>query len=92
MSVRIKNVRYKPLDLNDVVEMHRISIVNSRYLTATVHHLSAMVNALTAKVDKPLRDAYELKVKLAQKRLLEEQKWVLVFANTLSKHNVKVSN
>lgn len=91
MNVKVTNVKYKPLDLNDVVGMLHIAIVNARYLKATVHHLSAVVNGLTSKKDEPLRHAYERKIKRAQAKQQEEEFWVAFYTKTLNKHNVKAN-
>lgn len=91
MSVKITNVKYKLLTINDVVEMRTIAIVNVRGLKATINHLSAMVHGLTSKKDDAVRHAYERRVKQAQAKQAEEEYWIAFYTKTLNKHNVKVN-
>lgn len=90
MSVKITNVKYKKLNVNDIVDMLRIATINARYLAATANSLSAMVHGLTAKKDEPLRHMYERKVKMAVAKQQQEEAYMAIYTETLKKHHVNV--
>jgi len=85
-GVKIRLKSYKPLTRNDIVEMIGICLSNARYLRATIHHLSAMVEALSSKKDEDARKGYQRRIKRAQSRLEEEEGWILVYETVLSKN------
>lgn len=87
MNVGVRNIKSKPLTVEDLYEMHRIATVNARYLNATIHHLLGMVNTLTGKKDEPLRNSYRNKVEKAKKKLEEEKFWLSSYAKTINKYN-----
>lgn len=74
-GVRIRNVKLKPLNWADIQDMARITLVNVRGLKATINHLSAMVEHLSAKKDEDARKSYQRQVKLAELRMAEEKMW-----------------
>lgn len=93
MQIRNLKVKFKhkDVDLEDVKAMYTLTVVNVRYLKATLNHLAAMVNGLTSKKDEVLRSGYNKRIKVAAKRLKEEELWLTIYTNTLNKHNVTLN-
>jgi hypothetical protein len=91
MQVRVKNIKFKPLTLDNVIELYTTATVNVRYLKATINHFDGMVNTLTGKKDEALRSSYKRKVEIAKARLQDEQHWIQIYQHTLNKHHVTIN-
>jgi hypothetical protein len=91
MQVRVKNIKFKPLTLDNVIELYTTATVNARYLRASINHFDGMVKSLTSKKDEALRSSYERKVKSAKARLQDEQHWIQIYQQTLNKHHVTIN-
>ena len=91
MQVIIKNIRFKPLTLANVIELYTTATINARYLKATINHFNGMVESLTGKKDEALRSSYARKVTVAKARLQDEQHWIKIYQHTLNKHNVTIN-